>query len=174
MTSRTVESRRCLHLKGFVRKCSYFSECGKIETHDGYKWREHWHNHNNNLICRNHYNNLVSNPKRTPEYHRKYNSRITPEQHKIYQSRITKDQIRKWSKSAKEKRLQFKDRRLYLRRILRTGYCSWCSNNKLDGSCKRTSLHHLIYITILPWFGTVEICNKCHTKETRRLEKTIL
>jgi hypothetical protein len=46
----------------------------------------------------------------------------------------------------------------------RTGKCSNCENKVGDG-CKRTSMHHEFgYITILPWFGLKELCNRCHIK----------
>lgn len=46
----------------------------------------------------------------------------------------------------------------------RSGYCSLCPNNIHDGSCKRTNMHHWIYIRIFPWFGRIEVCRGCHSK----------
>jgi hypothetical protein len=45
-----------------------------------------------------------------------------------------------------------------------SGYCSKCSNNIFDGSCKKTDMHHLFYIIIVPWFGRIELCSTCHIK----------
>jgi hypothetical protein len=50
----------------------------------------------------------------------------------------------------------------------RTGYCSLCPNNKWDGSCKATHLHHEHYVRILPFYGRVEICAPCHYKITSK------
>ncbi len=69
------------------------------------------------------------------------------------------------------RRLWFKDKRVKLKYTPKTGYCSLCSNNIFDKSCRRTSMHHLFYITIMPWFGTVEVCNSCHRKEHYKIKK---
>jgi hypothetical protein len=47
-----------------------------------------------------------------------------------------------------------------------TGYCSKCSNNIHDKSCRVTHMHHWIYIIIFTWFGREELCASCHAKET--------
>jgi hypothetical protein len=52
---------------------------------------------------------------------------------------------------------------------LRTGYCSRCSNNIHDGSCKLTHLHHKQYFRVFPWFATEELCASCHAKESDKL-----
>ena len=39
-----------------------------------------------------------------------------------------------------------------------TGYCSTCTKNIYDGTCKITNMHHWVYIIIFPWFGTEERC----------------
>lgn len=161
MHSRSGESRRCL----------YFNICGKSETHNGIKWHEHWCKYKDEWMCKNHYNNLVSNPKQTPEYRKKYNSRITPEQRKIYDSRVTREQRKKYNINSQLKRIQYKNKRIYLDKNPRTGYCGWCNNNKFDDSCKRTHMHHIEYYAIFMWFGTIELCYSCHSKETRRLMK---
>jgi hypothetical protein len=56
----------------------------------------------------------------------------------------------------------------------RSGYCSWCPNNIYDKTCKRTLLHHSYYIRIFPWFGTVELCDRCHINEHTRIENKYL
>jgi hypothetical protein len=77
----------------------------------------------------------------------------------------------RWNKILSPRRIQFKNYRIGLKHNIRTGYCSRCPNNIHDGSCKRTSVHHWVYIIILPWFGTEEICNKCHMVETWKLKQ---
>lgn len=69
------------------------------------------------------------------------------------------------------KRIQFKDKRIRLKEKPRTGYCSWCSANIHDGSCKRTSLHHVEYIDGKPLEKTIEVCNSCHNRESHRLRR---
>ena len=51
-----------------------------------------------------------------------------------------------------------------------SGYCSQCPNNVFDNSCKKTDMHHWIYITCLPWFGRIELCNKCHRNKHRGMD----
>ena len=72
-------------------------------------------------------------------------------------------------------RITFKDIRIVMGVNLRTGYCSKCTNNIYNRTCKNTVLHHAIdYIIILPWFGTQELCRKCHMrahKTTRIIRK---
>jgi len=46
----------------------------------------------------------------------------------------------------------------------RTGYCSQCSNNVHNGTCKITNMHHRYYLRICPWFGRIELCASCHSK----------
>ena len=45
-----------------------------------------------------------------------------------------------------------------------TGYCSKCSNNVFDGSCKQTSMHHWYYLRIAPMCCRQELCQSCHAK----------
>jgi hypothetical protein len=47
-----------------------------------------------------------------------------------------------------------------------TGYCSKCTNNLFDRTCRTTHMHHWVYIIIFPWFGREELCASCHAKET--------
>lgn len=51
---------------------------------------------------------------------------------------------------------------------IRTGFCSICPNNKFDGSCKATHLHHQHYVRIVPFYGRIEICAPCHYKITSK------
>ena len=44
----------------------------------------------------------------------------------------------------------------------RTGTCSYCG----DKPRHITQLHHEVYLMTLPFFGRVELCPKCHIKET--------
>lgn len=45
-----------------------------------------------------------------------------------------------------------------------TGYCSRCSNNIYDGSCKQTSMHHWYYLRISPMCCREEVCQSCHVR----------
>lgn len=58
--------------------------------------------------------------------------------------------------------------RLYNKERQRTGYCSQCSNNVHNGTCKITNLHHRYYLRICPWFGRVELCASCHSTITAK------
>jgi hypothetical protein len=126
-----------LKLAGIVRTCFYFNQCGESEIHNGIKWQEHWHKFKDGVICEKHYLKITANQKRSKEKIREYNC-------KIY---------------------KFKNKSFRLNKNPRIGFCSWCPNNIFDGSCKRTSMHHWVYIIIFPWFGTEEVCNSCHKKE---------
>ena len=55
-------------------------------------------------------------------------------------------------------------RKVSFKRRVRTGYCSRCSNNIHDGSCKRTALHHIQYHDDDPLKDTIELCGACHLK----------
>jgi hypothetical protein len=116
----------------------------KHKTYIRKNGRAVWYIYKDGSICNACYCRLIGKPKITPEIKKEYRKKDSP------------------------KRLQFRDRRIYFNDKPRTGYCSWCPNNIHDKSCQRTSMHHWIYIIILPWFGTEEICNSCHMKETWR------
>lgn len=51
------------------------------------------------------------------------------------------------------------------------GFCSWCTKNIFDKSCKRTHIHHYFYLPIMTWACTIEICARCHGIESWRLRK---
>lgn len=144
MLSKTVETRTCL----------YFNLCKKTETYNGRKWQLIWNHYKDGFLCRNHYSKIVSNPKQTKEYKKKYNSKYG------YEYRNKYDKIRN------TKLVGYKGRQIVLSFNPRKGFCNWCPNNIFNGSCKRTHKHHIEYYPIFVWFGTVEICNSCHAKET--------
>ena len=132
MVGKTVDSRKCL----------YFNECGKEETHNG-KWKEHWYRYKDGFICRHHFRKLIGNPKQSYEYWRKYN----------------------------ERQIVFLGKVFYLSWNIRKGFCSWCPNNIHDNSCLQTQMHHYFYVPIMVWCCTEEICVQCHTIESERLRK---
>jgi hypothetical protein len=59
--------------------------------------------------------------------------------------------------------IQFKSRSIFLGWNPRKGMCAKCNNKR------RTSMHHLAYYIIFPWFATIELCMSCHTSEEWRL-----
>lgn len=69
-------------------------------------------------------------------------------------------------KNKRRIRFTFKDKRILLPDNPRTGYCSKCSNNIYDGSCKVTHLHHTKYDVKNPLENTIELCVGCHFKES--------
>lgn len=163
---------------GTVRKCKY-PNCDKVEAYTG-RWKEHWHPYENGYLCKKHHFKLFTYPKRTPEYFKKYNSRRTPEQRKIDNSKITPEQHRKYNSKKHPRLLHYKSKQFILTFSPRKGLCDWCGKKKGDeyidhqgklAKVKKTDRHHIEYYPIFIWFGTVELCRSCHTKETERLKK---
>lgn len=109
--------------------------CGSIESIDPTSHSQHWyHNHDNS-------NNLLC---------------LKCYRHLIRNPRKLKTQsIRVF---------MFYNRHVYYTFKQRTGYCSKCSNNIHNGSCKKTHMHHWVYLTCLPWFGREELCVSCHSR----------
>jgi len=56
------------------------------------------------------------------------------------------------------KRISFMNTRPYVTFSLRKGKCVVC---KKKGA---TDMHHDIYIPCMPWAGTRELCDSCHSK----------
>lgn len=126
---------------GEYRRCLYFNECFKDETHDGKKWKEEWGLHKNgNWVCTKHYYKYVK-------------KRIRPKGH---------------NKKFMSRRIVFLRKRIHLSFDIRTGYCSLCPNNIYDGSIKRTNMHHWFYVPIMPWACCEERCVGCHDIETTK------
>jgi len=71
-----------------------------------------------------------------------------------------------------ERRIKFRNKQVTLSHNPRTGYCSWCTNNIHDGSCKKTQIHHREYHEDDFLKDTVELCASCHRKETIRLSRS--
>lgn len=136
-----------------IRKCLYFYLCKKEEIYTG-RWKEHWHPYKDGYICKKCYSRLITNPKKTKEYIKKYNDRKTKEQRKEDNAKT------------KPKFITYHKKQIYINFKTRTGYCSWCHNNIYDKSCKLTHMHHKEYYPIFVWFGTIEICVSCHSKIT--------
>lgn len=121
---------------GTYRRCLYFNQCFKDETHDGTHWKEDWaRDKKGNLVCYKHFLKYVKKRIR-PRYHNK-----------------------KWQ----SRRIVFLGKRIHLSFDIRTGYCSLCTNNVFDKSIKRTNMHHWFYLPIMPWACTEEICVPCHS-----------
>lgn len=60
-------------------------------------------------------------------------------------------------------RIQFKEKSILLKKNPRIGICSKCGKKGL------TQLHHEKYDKFNPLNHTIEVCPRCHTKETWRL-----
>lgn len=129
-----------------MRECY---NCGSIKTYirkDGF---EHWYNNRplNQWLCEKCNNILIKNPKWHP---------------------ITNPV---WHEKTNKNDIIFVNKNVYLSFNPRTGRCSRCINNIYDRTCKQTHMHHWVYIIILPWFGTEELCASCHRKETIKLSQ---
>jgi len=134
-----------LKLADNYRRCLYFNDCKQEEHYNGKKWKKLWYRYQDSLICEKHYDKLITNPKLPKGWSRKYH----------------------------EKDILFLKKRLRLSWIIRTGYCSICSNNIHNGSCKLTSMHHWFYLPIMVWACTEERCNSCHAIITRKRKNEI-
>jgi len=102
--------------------------CGSTKTTVNRKGLPNWFlnwDSDFNMLCAYCYSKLIRNPK-------------------IRSQRL--EQYRKLIRFGSDLQLKGTFRAL-------TGYCSKCTNNIFDGSCKTTHMHHLIYVIILPWFG---------------------
>lgn len=64
-----------------------------------------------------------------------------------------------------KREMRFLGKKITLSFKIRKGICSKCGNNIFDGSCKNTNMHHIFYVPILVWFGTIELCASCHAEE---------
>lgn len=61
------------------------------------------------------------------------------------------------------RKLRFRQRRVTLTFRPRTGECSQCHRTP-----RKTDMHHAKgYYIIFPWFGTVELCVRCHRRNHR-------
>jgi hypothetical protein len=70
-----------------------------------------------------------------------------------------------------KKRVRFKGKQIFTKLMPRTGYCSKCSNNIFDGSCKITVIHHIQYHDDDILKDTVELCVSCHIRGHRNGDK---
>lgn len=153
--------------------------CGSTKTYVDKRKTTHWYRNGieNQWLCANCNRRYVRNPNREREYNRHWLER-NREKSRIYN--------RKNYYSHKEKRLQFCKERYALdpeyyrkwswRKVVflgkqiyvgfrqQTGYCSRCSNNVHNGSCKLTHMHHLLYVPIMIWACRIELCASCHKK----------
>lgn len=73
----------------------------------------------------------------------------------------------KWHPITNSRRLKFKDKQVYIQSNPKTGYCSYCTNNIHNGSCKKTDIHHIQYHEDDPLKNTIELCVSCHNKIRR-------
>ena len=126
--------------------------CGSTKTKLNKKGSENWfHTYGKDKpMCQTCYSRLIEAPKRRArlEY---------TEKHKAYHREYDRRKLRFIGHGQQVGTF----RKL-------TGYCSTCTNNIYDGTCKITNMHHWVYIIICPWFGTEERCVSCHCKTKER------
>jgi hypothetical protein len=126
--------------------------CGSGKTDHNRKGSENWyHNYGKDKpMCARCYSRLIEHPRYLAKHK---HTQIFKDRQKRYDQR-------------KRRFLGHGQRVLTFRQL--TGYCSQCHNNIYDGTCKMTNMHHWVYIIILPWFGTEEVCIGCHNKTKER------
>jgi len=83
-----------------------------------------------------------------------------------------KQSVKKDNDKRNPKHLLFKNRVIVLSYNPRKGVCTQCGRKRGEG-VKSTSIHHIEYFIIFPWFGTVELCNSCHGFEGIRLGQAV-
>jgi hypothetical protein len=107
------------------------------------------------------------------EYYKEINKKYRDEhkeERSEYNKKYYQEHIERWEEFHKDRgprRILFKDKRITLDDIPRTGVCSWCGNTKL-----MTNIHHTQYDESDPLKHTVEICVSCHAKEHKLGGKT--
>jgi hypothetical protein len=67
-------------------------------------------------------------------------------------------------------RIKYKDKRVYLEKIPRTGVCRLCGA-KVGIDCQRTHIHHAKYDDSDVIKNTVEVCPACHNRITFNWDK---
>lgn len=123
-----------------VRSCY---ACGSEETNLNCKGSSMWHlNHDmdSNVLCNRCYCRYI------------YSRTVG---HREYNKEYFKTMIR------------FKDKRIPIGYNPRKGMCSKCGKDINTGEINVTHMHHWVYIIIFPWFGTEELCVKCHKQESK-------
>jgi hypothetical protein len=66
---------------------------------------------------------------------------------------------------ANRSRIEFFGRSIYLGWNPKKNICNKCKKTVELGEIKYTNMHHLEYCIIFPWFGTIELCRRCHNLE---------
>lgn len=86
--------------------------------------------------------------------------------HKCYQNSDYNKKLRKsWSKRSSQKRITFKNKRVYITFNPRTGICTNC------GKQGKTNMHHEKYDENNPLNHTIELCVSCHKKHHWDIKK---
>jgi hypothetical protein len=74
------------------------------------------------------------------------------------------------NKAHHARRLNFKGRSIYLGYNPRNGVCTECGKSVQKTEIPYTQMHHRSeYFAIFPWFGTEELCPRCHADESWKL-----
>lgn len=110
------------------------------KKHLGYICHDWRKDEKGNILCKRCWSNLVDNPKRNPERHKKYNPR----------------------------RLKFKNDIVLISNDFRTYVCNLC-RAVYPWDCKRIGFHHEKYITDKPLESALEVCSRCHSHLTWEL-----
>jgi len=75
-----------------------------------------------------------------------------------------------WEK-LQEQSIRFGEKNINVGKKVRTGFCSLCTNNIYDGSCKKTDMHHIKYHENDPLKDTIELCFSCHKTITWEIKR---
>ena len=167
-----------------MRKCV---ECSSEKT---YIWKdkntEKWYRSKDKdgFLCMKCYKILIGNPRRTPEYIKKYNGRRTPEQQKKYSQKWNPILNKKWNPINHPKTIRFKEKQIILEENPRKGYCNFCkksvgdeyiNNRGKTAILKTTHIHHINYHDDNPLKDTIELCPSCHAKVSKKqIEITVI
>jgi hypothetical protein len=107
--------------------------------------------------------------KRCREYHKIHNK--LPHRREADRKRGETEHRKKQMRRFSTSKIQFFGRSIYLGWNPKKNICSNCKRSVESGEIKLTSMHHLEYCIIFPWFGTIELCMTCHYSEHRDKHK---
>jgi hypothetical protein len=119
--------------------------CGADYTYRNNRGWDYWFRFNDGWKCSKCYQRL-NHRTRNPEVVKRFNAKNNP--------RV----------------LTFKSRRILVQKPPRKGICQWCGARR-GIECRVTNLHHIEYHDEDPLRDTIELCAKCHAKESWRLKR---
>ena len=125
------------------------------------RWNRYKDRYREGYLCQKCYAKLISNPKSNPINNHLRNKNPDKTRMKLYNP----------------KRIAFLGKRILLAWNPRKGICFQC-NKKIGEEYVNykgqtaimmlTHIHHLIYLPIMVWAGTIELCVSCH--DEKRIE----